>query len=214
MPRDPLIPSEGPGGSSDEGLERHEPADIAGDHITLPESYNQNRLVLLPVNTRTQHLYWQIDRDALRQQTGEPQADLALHLLLLEPDEKTIETIPITHLSGSTYTYHDLNFQKLQARLIARRGESSWTLLQSAIITTPSGTTHASPWEIWITKGETGSTTRKSEGHLTPGSLSSPSSLDQSLSEKEQQMRAEKLGLHNPSSDQFSSEALLKKRGQ
>ena len=219
MPYDPLIPQQEPGGSSDEGLTPHEPApDIAGDQIALPESYNQNRLVLLPVNPRTQHLYWHIERDEIRRHFKDGSVHLQLELLLPEPGERVIEAVEISHLSGSTYTYHDLNFQKLQARLIGTQEGKRCVLLESAIITTPSGTTHSSPWEIWITKGQEGLTrTQKEQQGPPPESLGAPSSLDQSLDRQQQQMRAARLGLSNPSSDHgspdhFSSEALHKKR--
>ena len=189
-----------------------------GQDPSLPEGYDQSRLVLLPVNAQTQHLYWEISRDFLIEKAHNSDVELLIKIYLLEPSRRELETIPVQHLRGSTYTYHKLNLQKIEAVLIARCGEVEIELLASKTITTPSSSVHPSPWEIWITKGQEGSTThsKKSVDAPTPEALTSPSSLDQVLTHEQLQMRLGKLGLNNPSSDHgsldhFSSDTHPKK---
>lgn len=226
MVHDPLLPdsADAHSASSDTqataGTLAQETTDSNQPQSPLPESYEENRLVLLPVNTQTQHLYWELTHDYLKTKTGHRHSNFSLRLYLLEPVKKEIESLDLIQMRGSTYTYHKLNFQKLQATLVAHVNDQEVVLLESTIVTTPSGTIHTSPWEIWITKGQEGITThpKKSVDAPTPEALTSPSSLDHVLNEEQLQMRLSKLGLDNPSSDHgsldhFSSQSLLKKKG-
>ncbi|MGE4296072.1 MAG: DUF4912 domain-containing protein [Campylobacterales bacterium] len=211
----PLLQGAGPTPSSDMRADATLATEAAAPRTgndQIPETYGQNRLVLLPVNAHTQHFYWEIGDEALLDALSRSRLKLEIRLYYVTQDQRReIETVGVGSARGNYYTYHTPNLQQMEAVLYGTdETGATQVLLTSNRITGPSSGMHSSPWEIWMTKkGKEHKLESKPAGDMpAPEALTSPSSLDLVLRAEQLRARLGDMGAGNPSSD-FASRHLF-----
>lgn len=165
----------------------------------------------MPVNAHTQHFYWEIADEGLRESLANRALKLEVRLFYVDQDRRReIETVSVGASKGNYYAYHTPNLQQMEAALYAIDENGAREILVSNRITGPSSGMHGSPWEIWMTKNgkEQKLESRPSDTMPTPEALTNPSSLDLVLRAEQLRGRVGDMGLNNPSSD-FASRHLF-----
>ncbi|MDR1451854.1 MAG: DUF4912 domain-containing protein [Helicobacteraceae bacterium] len=173
----------------------------------IADRYYENRLVLLPVNSETQHFYWEIADEVLERKiaTRENNANLIIRLYYIVNDRRQeVESVYVRVPKGNYYAYHAPNTLEMEAEMYVSDENGERKILTSNRISTPSSGMHSSPWEIWMTKnGDRQKLESRASEFEAPDALVNPSSLDIVVREERLKARIGDMSL-NPFSS-FSS---------
>ncbi|MDR3347526.1 MAG: DUF4912 domain-containing protein [Helicobacteraceae bacterium] len=181
----------------------------------IPDSYGENKLILLPVNAHTQHFYWEIGDETLERLIANHEAKLIVRLYIITGGKRMeVESVYSGAPKGNYYAYHTLDMQEMEAVMFVQNDSGETQLLISNRITTPSSSLHTSPWEIWMTKNGKSQKleSRPSDLESANDALTNPSSLDLVVRAEKLRARMGDMALDNPSSSapssaQFSSDS-------
>ncbi|MDR2905941.1 MAG: DUF4912 domain-containing protein [Helicobacteraceae bacterium] len=183
--------------------------DHSGANISLPDEYDDNKLVLLPVNAHTQHFYWEISNDEIERRIAHRECTVIIRLYyIVQGKRQEVESIYSTVAKGNYYSYHTPNTQEMEAALFVTDKDGERLILTSNRISTPSSGMHSSAWEIWMTKNGKQQKLESRQAEMTPQELTSPSSLDLVLQAERLKARVGDMFGSNLSSDSLSSWSL------
>lgn len=184
---------------------------IEQKEVELPDDYECDKLVLLPVNAHTQHFYWSINQRDLQIKLINRFAKFEVRVYVFNGERRDlIDTVEIQPSKGSYYIYSTPNLRKMQVVMVMIENDTEKEILQSNIITAPSAGFHATPWEIWMNKhGDQSSlSSRPSIDTGNEELLTAPSSLEMAIREENLRAKMGGFDLSNPSSD-FASNHLF-----
>ncbi|MDR2638952.1 MAG: DUF4912 domain-containing protein [Helicobacteraceae bacterium] len=178
--------------------------EINQNDITIADRYYENKLVLLPVNAKTQHFYWEIGDEPLERRivTRENNARLIIRLYYIVGDRKQeVESVYSNAPKGNYYAYHSPDTLDMEAELFVSDDGGERKILTSNRISTPSSGMHSSPWEIWMTKnGKSQKLESRPSEFDAQGTLANLSSLDIVVREEKLKARVGDMAFNLPSS--------------
>ncbi|MBF0344105.1 MAG: DUF4912 domain-containing protein [Nitrospirae bacterium] len=112
------------------------------DKVEIPQRYDINELVILPVNKNTLFVYWEITDDFFQnwqRQKGLSSAVLVLSVFELSPEKAThIAAFSVSELSGRRYITYQTNFKPTFAAIGVFKDKVYYNMLLSRTIYYPS----------------------------------------------------------------------------
>lgn len=159
----------------------------------IPNSYGENKLVLLPVNKNNFYIYWELTNELLKSNMADLK-DLVFHII--DQDHNLLLSIDCNNKLGQYFFTTQQNHQTLQVVLRYKHEIQLRHLLDSNIIKTFNTKIKVNSKDVWISK-QKGFTEviRSSLSHFTLG-MSSKNYVD----EHQRLLEFEKLSQTNYSS--------------
>ncbi len=130
---------------------------IPEEEPVLPDEYNIDRVVLLPVDPHKHFVYWELSEETFKT-VKDKQAEI--YLKLFEEGKEVLKQ-KIDLKSGKQYINYYAPYKKLYVELIIEVSETQKTLLKSTEIITPSDTISISEEEVFMFKDFKGSGEKK-----------------------------------------------------
>ncbi|MEF3192139.1 MAG: DUF4912 domain-containing protein [Campylobacterales bacterium] len=127
------------------------------EEVVLPESYGDDRLVLMPVNANWSYLYWDLSKRRLKEAGLQPDQGFTGIIHIVDADKLRIETsIAFSYWSGWHYVNIHAPWERVYAVLGFVDGDGHFVeLLRSRTTTLPSDElAQESGEELWVGKHE------------------------------------------------------------
>lgn len=96
----------------------------------IPERYNKNKCVMLPVNPSRLFVYWEITDDSLKKNEINPE-DVKLYFYVYNEKNEVLEKFESTFAVGEYYLEHQFEFKSLKIKVYPIDDENSDAIVSS-----------------------------------------------------------------------------------